>query len=219
MYATTGSGIFIIGFVDTTIGEHIAINGMQQGLTTVCPVGFPDITFCPAYITFTEFEAEGASNTQINITDSSDFQCYGCYTSGNAAVVGDGVCDYLVNYGPHGIFGQSFRWVGGRITGTQYACVAIGVSDSHISDAYINWRNNAKGGHPGTLYTAGSQHFESNNQYCMMNGIVPSRMSGTKVVGPAAKAQFTSNTYWGCTSGLTKSGPPSGVSSVNLQRP
>ena len=219
MYATTGSGIFIIGFVDTTIGEHIAINGMQQGLTTVCPVGFPDITFCPAYITFTEFEAEGASNTQINITDSSDFQCYGCYTSGNAAVVGDGVCDYLVNYGPHGTFGQGFRWVGGRITGTQYACVAIGVSDSHISDAYINWCNNAKGSHPGTLYTAGSQHFESNNQYCMMNGIVPSRMSGTKVVGPAAKAQFTSNTYWGCTSGLTKSGPPSGVSSVNLQRP
>jgi hypothetical protein len=218
-YGTTGSGVFISGFVDTTIGEHITINGMQQGLTTLCAVGLPNVAFCPAFMTFTDFETEGASNTQVNITDSSDFQCYGCYTSGNAAAVGNGVHDYLVNYRPYNTFGQGFRWIGGRISGTQYACVAIGVSDTHISDAYINWCNNSGKNYPGTLYTAGSQHFESNNQYCMINGTVPSQMPGTQVTAPASKAQFTSNTYWGCATGLTTSGSPPDVASVNLQGP
>ena len=219
VYGTSGSGIYISGMVFTTAGEHIAINGMQQGLTTGCPTGFPNISYCPAFMTFTDFETEGASNTQLNITNSSDFQCYGCYTSGNAAMVRNGVYDNLVNYSPYGSFGQGFRWIGGRITGTQYACVTIGVSDTHISDAYINWCNNTGGGYPGTLYTAGSQHFESNNQYCMINGYVPSSMSGTRVIAPASRAQFTSNTYWGCSSGLTTSGFPSNVASVNLQGP
>jgi hypothetical protein len=218
-YGTSGTGINIKGFVDTTAGEHIAINGMTNGLSVQCPPGFLDISYCLAFITFTDFEAEGATETPITITDATDFQCYGCYSYGGANTTGYALYVYLANYSTHGAFGQGLRWIGGRISGAQLACAAVGISDTHISDAYIYQCNMAGGNHPGTLYTAGSQHFESNNQYCMINGTVPSPMAGTQVTAPASKAQFSSNAYWACASGLTTTGSPSDVAGVNLQGP
>ena len=218
-YGTSGTGLNIQGLVATVYGEHIALNVQNYGLVVSCRVDFPSIAYCPSFISFTDLETEGALTFPIYMTDFTDFQCVGCYAFGSGANL-NVLYANLANFSQNSSFGGGFRWKGGRLGAAQQMCVKLGVSDTKIDDAWIYNCNKSSDGYAGTEYFAGTQHSESNNTYCtVLGGVTSPSMAGSVVTDPASKATFNTNSYWGCSSGVTTNGSPTNVNVYNSQGP
>jgi hypothetical protein len=218
VYATRGIGIYIHGIVDTTAGEHISLNEGTNGLVLSCPAGFPNVTYCPYFTTFTDLQTEGAAGTSISLTDSTDFQCFGCYAYGGGAA-NNVLYAALVNYPQSLSAGSGVRWIGGRIANAQHECVYMAVSDTKISDAFIYQCNRASESYNSMQYAGGTQHSEITNTYCTLAETAYSA-GGVLVASAASEVTLTGNSYYGCSSGLTNSSSsPTTVREVNALGP
>lgn len=208
-----GAGILISGSVDTVAGEHISIENKSVGIQTSCPGGYPDLSYCPQFITFTDAQAEGSVYEAFQLWDFTDFQCFGCYAIANGSASNHGVDAGLHNYGQLNGAGGGFRWFGGRAGNSGGSAMWLFVSDVVVSGAYLVDGNLANIGANGIDFGAANGKF-SDNTFCKLLGTTGPSMGGINFDSGASDTTVKGNSFRGCTSGVT--GSPGGTN-FNVQ--
>ena len=212
----TGSGIYIHGTVDTTMGEHISIENKNYGLDVECASGFANLSYCPQFMTFTDLQSEGAVYEPIHLSDFTDFQCTDCYAAGNGSASNHAVDVGFTNYTPASGAGGGFRWTDGRMANVGGSCAWINAPDTKIDHSVIFDCNLANVGASGIQYVGYSPHEAAYNTFCDYLGASPPAMTGIYFSGSVATANISNNTFYGCSAGVTGSANSNFVHIDNL---
>ena len=81
-----GHCVELIGFANTIMGEHIACEGFDRGLSITCPAGMAaDLSQCPHFIFMNDFQNEFFNSYGLYATDFLDLKMDKPYFYGNAA--------------------------------------------------------------------------------------------------------------------------------------
>ena len=203
---TAGIGIILQGVVDTVeINGNSSFENGDTGLQVTCPAGFASAAWCPEFIVAYNFQTEFYNRRGFELSDFTDFQCFGCYATGNS--VGDyALVAQMVNYSPSGGLGGGFRWIGGRIAGAAAACAYMAVSDVVIAKSWL-WYCNQTGvanANPAINMISGARQIYEGNEFCTLLSGGAGTFYAVKNTG-ATKTIVVNNTYTGCT-GLLQSG-------------
>lgn len=209
----TGSCIFINNAVFTVIGNHIECENKFYGLNVGCLAGFANISYCPHFINFFDFESEGAVFQGVNLTDFTEFECTACYIVTAGAVANNALSATLNNYAQAGGGGGGVILDAGHFAASGASVLSVAVSDFKVSNSIIIDGNLSNIGASGLFYN-NSRATITNNTFCTYLGAVGSpTMSAVQLGTSALDVIAIGNIFRGCSSGI--GGTTGGLTSAN----
>lgn len=209
---TTGTCIQINNTVFTVGGEHIQCENKSYGLNVACLVGFASLAYCPHFMQFFDFEAEGSTIQGASLTDFTEFYCESCYIVANGAASNNAVAASLVNYGQSGGAGGGVTLVGGHFANSGASVLSFAVSDVKVTSAAIIDGNLANIGAVGLFFNADQATF-TNNTFCHYIGTTGPAMGAINLGSSATNVIALGNLFRGCSSGI--GGTTTGLTAAN----
>ena len=204
--ASTAEGIYIHGIADTTAGANITIENPGTGLDIECDAGYANITYCPQFTQFTDFETENFASEGLRLYDSSDFQCFGCYVIGAGVGALHAVDAGFTNYSQSRGTGGGVRLYGGRYGNVLGSAISFSVTDTKVIGAVVINANLGNIGAAGIEYVLGNEHYAMDNTFCDFLGTASPAMTAILLdlnANPVSGGIFTGNQFYHCTAGIT----------------